>query len=134
MNNTNNESSSKYGRKKNLGGNKIPKHLLDLSKSGSQNFDLEEEILLHSHLKTSTMYYQSSNYQDLRRSKIKRSTAVKQIKPKIRKTNPINSHQTILSHCGKANTTFENNSIVCNHLASSAYGFCLLYTSPSPRD
>ena len=125
---TNYESDSKYGRKKNLRENEIPTHLqLDMSESVPQNFDNEEEMLLDSLLRTNPVYYQSSIYQDLRKTRIKRSS-VKQIKPKIRKTNPTNSyHQTILSQCnGVANTTFENSSISCNHLASSAYGLIVV--------
>ena len=105
-------------------------------RSRPQNFLRENELLPNSHLKYNPIYVHAKsthpNYFDweeeiflnpqlrkkyMKRSRSKRSIA--QHKANIRKTNS----SQLKSVCeGKEGTTYQDSSIVCNHLASSVKG------------
>ena len=105
-------------------------------RSRPQNFLRENELLPNSHLKYNPIYVHAKsthpNYFDweeeiflnpqlrkkyMKRSRSKRSIA--QHKANIRKTNS----SQLKSVCeGKEGTTYQDSSIVCNHLASSVEG------------
>ena len=72
-------------------------------------FDLEEEMLLKPQFRKKVK----------KRSKQKRNTT--QNKAKIGKTKSSQNYRD-QSYCDGKKTTYENTSIVCNHLASSVYG------------
>ena len=92
---------------------------MDTKISSSKHFDWENSIKL---LNPHPIHYPNN----LEMSKIQRN--INKNKMNIITTTKSNSgHQSNLtSHCGGKNLTYENSSIVCNHLASSVYGLIVV--------
>ena len=91
----------------------IPTHLY--------HFDWEDEILLNHQF---TKKY-------MKRSRSKRNNT--QHKANVRKTN-VHELTQLKSNCeGKEGTTYQNSSIVCNHLASSVEGLIVILNPNEPE-